>query len=102
MLDEGLLSEIEGLLSRGELVPDTTAAQAIGYKELISYIRGEMSLNEAVEALKLSSRRYAKRQLTWFRRDGGLRLFVDDGQGRIRNPRELVGEAVAYYAAMLG
>ena len=43
--------------------------QAIGYKELIQYLEGEMSLTDAVELIKRRSRRYAKRQLTWFRRD---------------------------------
>ena len=99
MMRDGLLAEVEGLLSRGELISDTTAAQAIGYKEIIAHLNGEISLSEAVDLIKLSSRRYAKRQLTWFRRDGGYRLYVDDGQGSMRSPEELAREAVAYYAA---
>ena len=43
--------------------------QAIGYKELIAHIKGELSLQEAVDSIKLHSRRYAKRQMTWFRRN---------------------------------
>ena len=68
MMERGLLSEVENLLRCG--VPeDVTAMQAIGYKELIAHIKGELSLQEAVDSIKLHSRRYAKRQLTWFRRN---------------------------------
>ena len=68
MMERGLLSEVENLLRRG--VPeDVTSMQAIGYKELIAHIKGELSLQEAVDSIKLHSRRYAKRQMTWFRRN---------------------------------
>ena len=53
--------------------------QAIGYKELLPYFRGEVSLPEAQDTIKRETRRYAKRQLTWFRREEQARwLFVDD------------------------
>ena len=65
MLQEGLVEETKALLDGG-LSCDSTAMQAIGYKEIIPYIMGEATLDEAVENLKRSSRRYAKRQLTWF------------------------------------
>ena len=68
MLEEGLEKEIRELLSSGELKEGTTAYQAIGYKELIGYINGQMSLDEAVESLKQATRNYAKRQITWFSR----------------------------------
>ena len=68
MMERGLLSEVENLLRRG--VPeDVTSMQAIGYKDLIAHIKGELSLQEAVDSIKLHSRRYAKRQMTWFRRN---------------------------------
>ncbi len=68
MMAEGLLAEIEMLLARG--VPQgATSLQAIGYKEPLAALRGEMTMEEAVEKIKLESRRYAKRQLTWFRRN---------------------------------
>ena len=68
MMEQGLLEEVQHLLKLG--VPKTaTAMQAIGYKELVSYLEGEISLLEAVETIKRESRRYAKRQLTWFRRN---------------------------------
>ncbi len=75
MLEKGLLSEVDSLIQQGILdVNDTTsqASQAIGYKELLMYKRGEITLDEAVESIKMNSRRYAKRQLTWFRRIKGI------------------------------
>lgn len=68
MVSDGLFDEVKGLLDSG-LSPESTSMQAIGYKEPAAYFRGEMSRDEAVELIKLSSRRYAKRQLTWLRRD---------------------------------
>jgi tRNA dimethylallyltransferase len=67
MIDEGLLDEVKALLERG-IPTASTALQAIGYKELIPYIQRDATLDEVVELLKRNSRRYAKRQLTWFRR----------------------------------
>ena len=68
MFEEGLVQEVQGLLAAG-LRPDSTAMQAIGYKETARYLAGDCSLAEAVEAVQRESRRYAKRQLTWLRRD---------------------------------
>ncbi|MGV8082599.1 MAG: tRNA (adenosine(37)-N6)-dimethylallyltransferase MiaA [Coriobacteriia bacterium] len=68
MMRLGLLGEVERLLAAG--VPtDSTAMQAIGYKELADVVEGRAELAEAVAAIKQASRRYAKRQLTWFRAD---------------------------------
>ncbi len=66
MLSAGLLDETRRLLSEGVFDANATAAQAIGYKELLSHLRGEESLTEAVERLRLATRHYAKRQMTWF------------------------------------
>lgn len=68
MMDDGLLAEIEHLAALG-LAPTLTAHQAIGYKELIDYLGGRIALADAVALIKQRSRHYAKRQLTWFRRD---------------------------------
>lgn len=74
MMKAGLLSEAEKYFSSCS----KTAVQAIGYKELMPYLNGEKSLEEAVESLKQSTRRYAKRQLTWFRRhDDAERIYID-------------------------
>jgi len=68
MLAEGLIDEVESLLRAG--YRDTlTAAQAIGYKELVAVVEERAALENAVADIKQASRRYAKRQLTWFRAD---------------------------------
>ncbi len=78
MAEAGLFDEVAGLLDRG-LSPDSTAMQAIGYKEAAAALRGECSREEALDAVKLASCRYAKRQLTWLRRDAELHwLFRED------------------------
>lgn len=94
MFDMGLLSEVEWLYSQGYLREPTTASSAIGYKELVSYITGECTLEEAKEKIKLSSRRYAKRQLTWFRHEENADvLFVDEDCGDMRSGVSVVEEA---------
>lgn len=65
MFEQGLLDETKELLDNGMLAG--TAAQAIGYKEVLGYINGEMTITEASDLLKQKTRNYAKRQLTWFR-----------------------------------
>lgn len=76
MIDSGLIDEARRFLS-GEL--GKTAGQAIGYKELQPYFSGEISLGDAIDNLKRSTRRYAKRQLTWFKRDGRIEhLYIDE------------------------
>lgn len=66
MMAAGLLEEVQRLVGRG-LGPAVRRARVIGYYELLSYIDGELSLLEAVDLIKQNSRRYAKRQFTWFR-----------------------------------
>ena len=68
MVAQGLFDEVKALLDEG-LSPDMTAMQAIGYKEPAAFFRGELTREEAIELIKRESRRYAKRQLTWLRRD---------------------------------
>ncbi|UII57876.1 tRNA (adenosine(37)-N6)-dimethylallyltransferase MiaA [Cytobacillus spongiae] len=65
MMEEGLVAEVEELYHRG--LKECQSIQAIGYKEIYEYLNGRVSLNDAVDTLKQNSRRYAKRQLTWFR-----------------------------------
>ncbi len=78
MIEQGLIEEIRELLITGKLVKGTTAYQAIGYKELLEYINGDCSLEQSLDSLKQATRNYAKRQLTWFRRVNGTRIYVDD------------------------
>ena len=78
MLQRGLLEEIRTLLSEG--VPaDATAMQAIGYKEFVSALNGRITVEEAADEVKRASRRYAKRQLTWFRRNKSVRWLIRTG-----------------------
>ena len=81
MLQKGLLEEIQELLSSG--VPESaTAMQAIGYKEFVGALEGKCSVQEAADQVRQSSRRYAKRQLTWFRRNPAIHwLTRQEGQG---------------------
>ena len=78
MVRYGLFDEVEGLLLSG-LSPDCTAMQAIGYKEIADCCRGLCTPGEAIDRIKLASRRYAKRQLTWLRRDPALHWIEWDG-----------------------
>ncbi len=75
MFDRGLVKEVSSLI-RGGAGDSCTAMQAIGYKETAAYLRGECTLSEAVGAVKLNTRRYAKRQLTWFRKYTRMRWIV--------------------------
>ena len=75
MLEQGLVEEIRGLLSSG-IPAGCTAMQAIGYKEFVAALEGRGSIEEAADQVRQSSRRYAKRQLTWFRRNPKMRWLV--------------------------
>ncbi len=68
MVNAGLVEEVENLLKMG-YHKDLNSMQGIGYKEIVSYLNGEMSLEDAIETLKQNTRHFAKRQLTWFRRE---------------------------------
>ncbi len=92
MVEAGLLSEARELFEKGLLCRDKPAFQAIGYKELIPYFEGNATLEECVADIQLSSRRYAKRQITWFRRyENAVRLVADRG-GLVRGAKELCAE----------
>lgn len=87
MLDDGLIAEIQQLLISG--VPEkATSMQAIGYKEFVDYLQGRCTLEAAVAQVQLSSRRYAKRQLTWFRRNQNIHWLR-------RAPGEATGEILS-------
>ena len=81
MISAGLENEVRELYASGCLYPDTTAGQAIGYKEMLDYIRGIDTLEAAVEKIKLGTRRYAKRQLTWLRRNKSVNWLYPDKLG---------------------
>ena len=74
MLENGLLDEVKALLKMG-YTKDMISMQGIGYKEMIKYLDGEYTYDEAIEIIKRDSRRYAKRQLTWFKRYQDAKWF---------------------------
>jgi tRNA dimethylallyltransferase len=89
MLENGLLEEAANSLNKGK-----TAKQAIGHKELIPYLNGEISLEEAVENLKRETRRYAKRQLTWFRRNENINWIYADCEDALEAAIKIIEERV--------
>lgn len=87
MVKSGLVDECREVYDNEKL---NTACQAIGYKELIPYFKGEKTLPECIDFLKQQTRRYAKRQLTWFRRDERISwIFLDD----IISKKEIINKA---------
>lgn len=87
MLKDGLLDEVRQSTNKG-----ITAAQAIGHKEFIPYFDGKISLEEATETLKRETRRYAKRQLTWFRRDERINWIFADKEDVVKKAYEIIEE----------
>ena len=84
MMETGLEEETRKLLNDGIFDSNGTAKQAIGYKELLGYIKGEMSYTDAVEQLKTATRRYAKRQMTWFSAHGDVQ-WIDIEEYNFKN-----------------
>ena len=97
MLEAGLLDEARSFY---ESPLGRTARQAIGYKELNPYFEGEKTLEECIENLKMQTRRYAKRQLTWFRRDKRIKFFyIDDytdGAGLLNAVGEFIERSLCF------
>jgi len=77
MMTAGLLTEVRGLLNRG-YASSLKAMQAIGYRHMVDFLEGRQSLDEAVQTLKRDTRRYAKRQMTWFTRDADIHWIKPD------------------------
>ena len=75
MINDGLVEEVKSIIDMG-FKPNSTAMQAIGYKEIIEYFNGNISIEEAIDIIKRDSRRYAKRQITWFKKTECLK-WVD-------------------------
>ena len=91
MLEMGLIKEIQDLLAEG-IPPKCTAMQAIGYKEFVSAIQGFGTIEEAAALVQQSSRRYAKRQLTWFRRNPKMNWLIRDREEILSKARRLIQE----------
>lgn len=90
MLSEGLVDETRELMCRGVFERSRTASAAIGYEELLPYLQGEISLDEAVKTLKTATRRYAKRQITWFSAKPYVLSVTADEGGETRKSEEIV------------
>jgi tRNA dimethylallyltransferase len=93
MMENGLIEEVESILRMG-YNKDLTALKAIGYKEIISYLENEVTLEESVELIKKGSRNYAKRQLTWFRRDERIKWIDVDIYDNILDVSEVIRELI--------
>ena len=95
MLEMGLMEEIRSLLDSG--IPEKcTAMQAIGYKEFVNALEGREPLSQAAEEVKKASRHYAKRQLTWFRRNPAVRWLVrsgNDGREILASARQIIRDS---------
>jgi tRNA dimethylallyltransferase len=81
MIEEGLVDEVKDLISQRNL----NALNTVGYKEIFQFLDGNLTLDEAIDKIKTHTRRYAKRQLTWFKRDGSITWFHPEELERIRN-----------------
>ena len=89
MVAEGLVAEVTGLLAQG-FREGLTAQAAIGYKEIVAALDGLCTMDEAIEQIKMSTRRYSKRQRTWLRSEAGLNWIEADG----KTLDEIVAEAL--------
>lgn len=78
MMERGLLKEVEGLLEMG-YQRKLVSMQGIGYKEIVAYLEGEISLEEAVDRIKKETRHFAKRQITWFKRESEV-IWIEMGK----------------------
>ena len=90
MIDQGLIEEVQKIYSKYNKFP--TAMQGLGYKEVLEYLEGKYNKQEMIDKIKQETRRYAKRQLTWFRKNKQtIRL---DGQEKIQNNIEIILEVL--------
>ena len=90
MIAQGLIDEVKHILKKYKEFP--TAMQAIGYKEVVEYLNGIITKDEAIEKIKQESRRYAKRQITWFKRIEDI-IWLN-GLEKIQNNLEIILEEI--------
>jgi tRNA dimethylallyltransferase len=98
MIENGLLDEVKQLLESG-YSPNLNALQTVGYKEAIDFLDGKISHERMVELIKQNSRRYAKRQLTWFRYDERIRWFEVQSEKEFKEIASRIGK---YYREKVG
>ena len=90
MIQKGLIQEVEKILQKYHEFP--TAMQGLGYKEVVQYIQGELTKEEMIEKIKMETRRYAKRQMTWFRKN--KQTIWLNGQDNIQNNIKIILEGI--------
>lgn len=90
MIEQGLIEEVEGILKRHKKFP--TAMQGLGYKEVVEYLEKNVTKEEMIEKIKMETRRYAKRQMTWFRKN--KQTIWLDGQARIQDNIKIILEGL--------
>ena len=90
MIEQGLIEEVKNILKKYNEFP--TAMQAIGYKEIVEYVDGNLTKQEAIEKIKQESRRYAKRQITWFKKIANVKWL--DGLDKKQNNVNIIMEEV--------
>ena len=94
MIEEGLESEVKDLLAM-DIPGDATSMQGLGYREMIGYLEGEYDLDRAVYLIKRNTRHFAKRQLTWFKRERDV-IWIDKQEFN-RNDEEILKEMIRIY-----
>lgn len=92
MLEQGLIEEVENLINKYSNMP--TAMQGLGYKEVKEYLDGYISEEEMIEKIKMETRRYAKRQITWFKRIENINWLdgLKDTRENVKSIMEVYGE----------
>ena len=90
MMNQGLVEEVENIRKKYNKFP--TAMQGLGYKEVVDYLDGKYSKEEMIEKIKMETRRYAKRQMTWFRKN--KQTIWLDGQNDIQNNIDIILEGI--------
>jgi tRNA dimethylallyltransferase len=89
MIETGLVDEVKSILNRG-YSSELNSLNTVGYKEIIAYLNNEYSLDRAVELIKRNTRRYAKRQLTWFRKDTRIKWLDIDSASELKNISDVI------------
>lgn len=101
MIESGLIDEVKELVELG-YTRKSTAMQAIGYKEVLSYLEGNSSLEETIYIIKRDTRRYAKRQMTWFRKMQEIKwIDIDENVDFKRTAEEIIQECIATHGIIL-
>ena len=90
MIDDGLVDEVKSILQKYSQFP--TAMQGLGYKEVVEYLNNNLSKEEMIEKLKMETRRYAKRQITWFKKN--KETYWINGQNTLEENIEIMQENI--------